>query len=85
MNYFINPGISMPGGWEIWLVFIIILLIFGPKKLPELARGLGKAIREFKKAKDDVHDAIMEEGNALEDKETDKTVDKTKTEDGDEK
>jgi len=85
MNYFINPGISMPGGWEIWLVFIVVILIFGPKKLPELARGLGKAIREFRKAKDDVHDAIMEEGNALEDKETDKTVDETKTEDGDEK
>lgn len=83
MNYFINPGISMPGGWEIWLIFIVILLIFGPKKLPELAKGLGKAIREFRKAKDDVRDAIMEEGNALEDKKNDKTVDET--EDGDEK
>lgn len=85
MNYFINPAVSWPGGWEIWLVFIVVILIFGPKKLPELARGLGKAIREFRKAKNDVHDAIMEEGNALEDKETDKTVDETKTEDGDEK
>jgi sec-independent protein translocase protein TatA len=38
------------------LLLIILLLLFGGKKLPELARGLGEAMREFKKAQRDVHD-----------------------------
>lgn len=37
------------GGWEIFAIVAVILLLFGGKKLPELARGAGKAIREFKK------------------------------------
>jgi sec-independent protein translocase protein TatA len=40
---------SIIGGWEIILVLAVILLIFGPKKLPEFARGLGQSIKEFKK------------------------------------
>ena len=42
------------GGGEIVLIFAVILLLFGAKKLPELARGLGKGINEFKKASNDV-------------------------------
>ena len=38
------------GGWEILLVLAVVLLLFGAKKLPELARGLGKGIKEFKTA-----------------------------------
>jgi sec-independent protein translocase protein TatA len=38
------------GGQEIFLILLIVLLLFGPKKIPELARGLGKGINEFKKA-----------------------------------
>ena len=38
------------------LLLIILLLLFGGKKLPELARGLGEAMREFKKAQREVHD-----------------------------
>ena len=41
------------GGQEMILVFLIILLLFGAKKLPELAKGLGKSAGEFKKAKED--------------------------------
>ncbi len=40
----------MIGGQELIIIFLIILLLFGAKKLPELAQGLGKGIREFKKA-----------------------------------
>ena len=42
--------------WHIILLFLIILLLFGGKKLPEVARGLGEAIKEFKKAQRDIHD-----------------------------
>ncbi len=40
----------MPGGWEWILILIIIILLFGAKKIPELMRGLGSGIKEFKKA-----------------------------------
>lgn len=42
--------LGAPGPQELIIVFFVILLIFGGKKLPELAKGLGKGIREFKKA-----------------------------------
>ena len=38
------------GGWELVLILAVVLILFGAKKLPELARGLGQGIREFKKA-----------------------------------
>jgi sec-independent protein translocase protein TatA len=41
------------GTQELIIIFVIILLLFGAKKLPELARGLGKSMGEFKKAKDE--------------------------------
>jgi TatA/E family protein of Tat protein translocase len=42
------------GAGELFLIFIIALLFLGPKKLPELAKGLGQAIREFQKARDEM-------------------------------
>lgn len=51
MNSLPHPVLAaLPGGWEIILILAIILLLFGGKKLPELAKGVGKSIREFKKA-----------------------------------
>ena len=44
------------GPWEIIIIFIVILLVFGGKKLPELARGLGKGIKEFKKAQKELEE-----------------------------
>ena len=41
------------GGYEIILIVVVILLLFGGKKLPELARGLGKGIKDFKSATED--------------------------------
>ncbi len=40
--------VAVPGGWELILVVLVILLLFGAKKLPELARGSGRALRIFK-------------------------------------
>ena len=39
---------GVPGGWELVLIVLVILLLFGAKKLPELARGSGRALRIFK-------------------------------------
>src|SRR5882757_1650541 len=55
------------GGWEIVLILAVVLLLFGAKKLPELAKGLGTGIKEFKKATTDVQrdlqSALEEENN----------------------
>lgn len=51
----------MIGYQELIIIFLIVLLLFGGSKIPELARGLGKGIREFKRAKDDIRDAIEKE------------------------
>ena len=42
------------GGWELVLILAVVLILFGAKKLPELARGLGQGIKEFKKASTDI-------------------------------
>ena len=41
---------GMPGGWELFAIILVIVLLFGGKKIPELAKGLGKGIKDFKKA-----------------------------------
>jgi len=46
------------GGSEIGLVFLIILLIFGPSQIPKMARGLGQAMREFRKAQREITDEV---------------------------
>ena len=50
---------AMLGGWEIVLILAVILILFGAKRLPELARGLGQGIKEFKKATREVTDEIQ--------------------------
>lgn len=57
---------AMPGGWEMVVIAIVILLLFGAKKLPELAKGLGQGIREFKGAVDGVKDEINEAKDKVE-------------------
>jgi len=46
-------GMGLLGGHEIIVVLIVIILLFGAKKIPELAKGLGTGIKEFKKATTD--------------------------------
>ncbi len=49
-----------PGMQEMIVIFLIVLLLFGAKKIPELARGVGKGMGEFKKAKTDFEKEIKE-------------------------
>lgn len=46
--------------WEIFLIFIVVLLLFGAKRIPEIAGSMGKGIREFKKSINEVERAIQE-------------------------
>ncbi len=46
------------GGIEVLIILVIALVIFGPKKLPEMGRSLGNAIREFKSAGTDLQDEL---------------------------
>ena len=46
---------------ELMLIFIVALIVFGPKRLPEIGRTLGKALGEFKKATDDLKTTIERE------------------------
>jgi TatA/E family protein of Tat protein translocase len=51
---------------ELVIIFIIALLVFGPKKLPEVGKTVGKAIRDFKKSTEDIKDKFEEEIRAEE-------------------
>jgi len=57
------------GPWEIALVILVIIILFGGKKLPELARGLGLGLREFKKAKQEIKDEVKNVTDEVEDAE----------------
>ena len=46
------------GGQELGIIFLIILLVFGPSQIPKMARGLGQAMREFRKAQREIQDEI---------------------------
>ncbi len=51
-----------PVGWpELLIIFIIILIIFGPRKLPEVAEAMGKSIQKFKRASKDAREEIQSE------------------------
>jgi sec-independent protein translocase protein TatA len=63
-------------GWpELLLIFVAVLLLFGAKRLPEIAQGLGKGIREFKKSVKETTDDLK---GSLEDKTDDTSASKPK-------
>ena len=69
MTLFIIAG--MIGPWQIVLIVVIILLLFGGKKIPELMRGLGQGMKEFKNAtKDKDKDKEEEIDSSKDDKTT---------------
>lgn len=49
------------GGTELLMVFVVILLVFGPSQIPKMARGLGQAMREFRKAQREIGDELKSE------------------------
>lgn len=53
------------GGMEIFVILVVALVIFGPKKLPEMGRSLGKAIREFKSAGSELQDELTKTANEI--------------------
>ena len=62
------------GPMELILIFVIALLVFGPKKLPEIGRSVGKALREFKKTSEEIKGRIEEEIDASEIKDIRKDI-----------
>jgi sec-independent protein translocase protein TatA len=60
MNYLTFLFLPSLGAGEITLILLIVLIFFGAKKIPELARGLGRGIREFKDATKEIKNEIEE-------------------------
>lgn len=56
------------GPWELLIIFFIILIIFGPRKLPEVAEAMGKSIQKFKRASKEAREEIE---SGIEDKDKD--------------
>ncbi|WP_373072520.1 twin-arginine translocase TatA/TatE family subunit [Sulfurimonas sp.] len=61
---------GMPGGQELLIILVIVVLLFGAKKIPELAKGLGKGIKNFKEEmNDDSKEVAADEPKKVEDSE----------------
>ena len=60
------PFMVSIGGWEVLLIFMVVLLLFGAKRLPELAKGLGKGIKEFKGAVEGIEKELDEAAESVE-------------------
>ena len=60
---------GMPGGMELLVIALIVLLLFGGKKIPELAKGLGNGIKNFKKAVKDDDEIAENKSEKIEGKE----------------
>ena len=56
-------AIGMPGGWEMILIGLIVIIFFGAKKIPEIFRGFGKGIREFKEASKEIKKEIEKDSS----------------------
>jgi len=67
-------SIGMP---ELIIIFVIALIIFGPKKLPELGRSLGRSLNEFKRASNELKNTLEEEVRIEEQREQKTAADKT--------
>ena len=68
MTLYLIPCFSMPGGSEWIIIALVVLLLFGGKKIPELMRGLGKGVRSLKDATDEVKSAADEASAPVDEK-----------------
>lgn len=59
------------GGWELFVIFLIVLLFFGAKRLPEIAKAMGHSVNEFRKAKDEITNYSAEKPSPEADKKQD--------------
>lgn len=66
---------SSIGGGELLLIFLVVLLIFGARRIPEIARSLGRAMHEFKNAKDDIVSSVNDSPRPPEKKKDDSDQD----------
>ena len=53
-----NFLLAMPGGWELLIIALIVVIFFGANRIPEIFRGFGKGIREFKEASKEIQKDI---------------------------
>ena len=58
---------AIPGGWELIVIIIVIVLLFGGKKIPELMKGLGQGMKEFKKARNEADEATKKDDDSKRD------------------
>jgi len=59
---------GMPGGWELIVIILFVIIFFGAKKIPEIARGMGRGIREFKDATKEIKNEIDTASENVDDK-----------------
>lgn len=52
------------GIWELLIVLVVVLVIFGPSRLPQMAKGIGQSVREFRKGIKDMKDEFVSEADA---------------------
>jgi sec-independent protein translocase protein TatA len=69
---------GMPGGMEWILIALVVLLLFGGKKIPELAKGLGSGIKNFKKAVKEDDETEVAKSEEIEEKKTEEKSEENK-------
>jgi len=70
---------GIPGGTELLVIALVVVLLFGGKKIPELAKGIGSGIRNFKKAVKEDEEPEVATSEKIEDTNSEEKVEKTTT------
>ena len=72
MNTLVILPLGVVGPWQIILIVLVVLLLFGGKKIPELMHGMGKGVRSFKEGMNEVSDNLKMEEKKDKEKENEK-------------
>ncbi len=80
MNIMTILPLGIVGPWQIILIVLVVLLLFGGKKIPELMNGLGKGVKEFKKGMDEVEKSISDDSKKSDEKKDEKVLEPDKIE-----